>query len=160
MQPLTPDDVQKALNDLKLNITIHTFDESTATAQLAADAIGCELGQIVKSLCFIINGEKPIIVLTSGDQLVDDRKIAALFNIGRKKVRMARADECLAIYGYPPGGVPPVGHRTPNLPIYVDTTLKRYETVYAAAGTANTIFPIGLAQLVTATGGAYADVVR
>lgn len=160
MQQLTPDDVQQALNDLNLDIKIHTFETSTATSQLAADAIGCELGQIVKSLCFIINKEQPIIILTSGDQVVDDKKVAALFEVGRKRVKMAKPDECIAIYGYPPGGVPPVGHRTPGLPVYVDASLRRYETLYAAGGTANTIFPIQLDTLVTVTGGSYADVVK
>lgn len=159
MQPLTPDDVQNALDGLNLNIQIRFFEESTATSQLAADQIGCQLGQIVKSLCFLIDGS-PILVLASGDQVIDDKKLASLFNVGRKKVRMARAEECIAIYGYPPGGVPPLGHRTAGLTTYIDDSLRRFEQIYAAAGTSNTIFPITLSQLVSATGGQFANVVR
>lgn len=159
MQPLTPVDVQNALNALGLHTVIRTFDVSTATSQQAADAIGCELGQIVKSLAFLVE-EKPILVLASGDQRVDDKKLAALLNVGRKKVKTASADECIAIYGYAPGGVPPVGHRTPTLPCYIDVSLQRYDQLYAAAGSANTIFPITLADLIRVTSGVIADIRR
>lgn len=159
MQPLTTTDVQAALDQLGLGIQIRLFDSSTATSQQAADNIGCELGQIVKSLCFIIDGQ-PIVVLASGDQRVDDRKLAEFYGVGRKKVKIASAEECVAIYGYEPGGVPPVGHRTPGLPIYIDDSLQRYEMLYAAGGAHNAIFPITLAQLTAATGGMIADVKR
>lgn len=159
MQPLTTTDVQAALDQLGLGIQIRLFDSSTATSQQAADNIGCELGQIVKSLCFIIDGQ-PIVVLASGDQRVDDRKLAEFYGVGRKKVKIASAEECVAIYGYEPGGVPPVGHRTPGLPIYIDDSLQRYVMLYAAGGAHNAIFPITLAQLTAATGGTIADVKR
>jgi prolyl-tRNA editing enzyme YbaK/EbsC (Cys-tRNA(Pro) deacylase) len=159
MQPLTTTDVQAALDQLGLGIQIRLFDSSTATSQQAADNIGCELGQIVKSLCFIIDGQ-PIVVLASGDQRVDDRKLADFYGVGRKKVKIASAEECVAIYGYEPGGVPPVGHRTPGLPIYIDDSLERYEMLYAAGGAHNAIFPITLQQLTDATGGKIADVKR
>jgi len=153
--PLQPDSVQKILDPLGIEIIF--YDATTATSQQAADNIGCELGQIVKSLAFIINGE-PILVLASGDQFVDDKKLAAMFSVGRKKVKTAKPEQCIEIYGYAPGGVPPVGHRTPNLPVYVDESFKRYEQVYAAGGAHNAIFPIKLAQLLEITDGQYADV--
>ena len=156
MQPLTTDDVRAALNTLLPGTEITLYDDSTATSQQAADAIGCELGQIVKSLAFIINGT-PILVLASGDQFVDDRKLAAMFDVGRKKVKTAKPDQCIEYYGYAPGGVPPVGHRE-KLPTYIDDSLGRYETVYAAAGAHNAIFPIPYADLVRITAGIVADV--
>jgi prolyl-tRNA editing enzyme YbaK/EbsC (Cys-tRNA(Pro) deacylase) len=159
MQPLTPADVQAALDRLNLGVTIHFYENSTATSQLAAENIGCELGQIVKSLAFMVDG-KPILVLASGDQRVDDRKIAALFNVGRKKVRTATSEQCIDIYGYAPGGVPPLAYRTPNLPMVLDDSLKRYQQVYAAGGAHNAIFPITLDQLVEITGAPFADVKR
>ena len=70
MQSLTPQDVQNALNELGLFVTVHTYEKSTATAELAAQAIGCELGQIIKSLAFILNKEKPILVLVSVTKLL------------------------------------------------------------------------------------------
>jgi len=159
MEPLSPDHVQSALDRLDLGIKIHYFESSTATSQLAADNIGCALGQIVKSLAFIVDG-KPVVVLASGDQRVDDRKLAALFGVGRKKVKVATAEQCIEIYGYAPGGVPPLAHRTPGLPIFLDDSLQRYQQLYAAGGAHNAIFPITLAQLVEITGAQFADVKR
>ncbi len=159
MQPLTPADVQAALDQLNTGIQIRFFENSTATSQQAADNIGCELGQIVKSLAFIID-EKPIIVLASGDQRVDDKKLAAIYNVGRKKVKTASPEQCIEIYGYAPGGVPPLAHRTPGLSIYIDDSLKRYEQLYAAGGAHNAIFPITLVQLEQITHGQFADVAK
>jgi prolyl-tRNA editing enzyme YbaK/EbsC (Cys-tRNA(Pro) deacylase) len=159
MQPMNPTNVQDAIKRLGLDTELVFFDSSTATSQMAADNIGCELGQIVKSLAFMVE-EQPVVVLASGDQRVDDRKLAAMYDVGRKKVKTATPEQCVEIFGYEPGGVPPFGHRTPDLPVYIDDSLQRYEQVYAAGGAHNAIFPIKLAQLVTATGGQFADVKR
>ncbi|MBZ0277952.1 MAG: YbaK/EbsC family protein [Anaerolineae bacterium] len=159
MDTLSPTEVQAALDALNLDIQIRFFTNSTATSQQAADNVGCELGQIVKSLAFIIS-DAPIIVLASGDQRIDDKKLAALFNVGRKKVKVASPEQCVAIYGYAPGGVPPLAHRTPGLPVYIDDSLQRYEQLYAAGGAHNAIFPITLEQLVRVTGGQFADVAK
>ena len=137
MKAMGVPDVQAALDRLRLDIEIVTFDRSTATSQQAADNVGCELGQIVKSLGYMINKATPALVLTSGDQTIDERKLAALYAVGRKKVRMMNAEQCLAILGYRPGGVPPIGHRSDGIDLYLDETLKRFETVYAAGGGAN-----------------------
>ncbi len=158
MQPRTPDDVQAALDALGLDVRVAISAESTATAPEAAAAIGCELGAIVKSLCFLVDGQ-PIVVLTSGDRQVDDRKIAALYGVGRKKVRLADALATLEATGYEPGGVPPVGHAQP-LPILIDASLRRYSTVHGAAGSPRATFPILFDTLVAVTGGQVADIAR
>lgn len=160
MQTLTPDDVQAVLDAVLPGTKIRFFEESTETSQMAADAIGCEVGQIAKSICFMINKETPVLVVTSGDQLVDDRKIAGLFEVGRKKVRLAKPEQCIEIFGYAPGGVPPVGHRSDNIVVYLDESLKRFDDIYAAGGTANTIFPMTPNSLKDATGGTYVNVVK
>lgn len=157
MEPLGPDDVQQVLTPL--GIAIRFFDASTATSQMAADNIGCALGQIVKSMCFVV-ADKPVLVLASGDQRIDDKKLAAIFAVGRRQVRTATAEECVAIFGYQPGGVPPIGHRMRDLPIYIDTTLQRFDLLYAAGGAHNAIFPVTLAQLQQLTAGTLADVAR
>lgn len=157
---LTPQHVEEALTALELDIEITIFESSTATSQMAADNIGCELGQIVKSLGFMINKEKPVLVLASGDQTVDDRKMATLLEVGRKKVRMMTADQCIEILGYAPGGVPPIGHRQDGFDVYMDEMLKRYETVYAAGGSAQAIFPIQLETLQQVTHATFADVAK
>jgi prolyl-tRNA editing enzyme YbaK/EbsC (Cys-tRNA(Pro) deacylase) len=156
---LTPSDVQNALDALNLGITIQFFDTPTATSQQAADNIGCELGQIAKSLAFMVDGQ-PVLVIASGDRRVDSKKLAGLMAVSRKRVKIATPEQCVDYYGYEPGGVPPVGLRTPGIPVYVDDSLQRYEQIYAAAGAHNAIFPILLPRLVEATGGQFADVKR
>ncbi|MBZ0304207.1 MAG: YbaK/EbsC family protein [Anaerolineae bacterium] len=159
MQALTPAHVQAELDRLNTGITIRFFENTTATSQQAADNIGCELGQIVKSIAFMVDG-RPIVVLTSGDQLVDDRKIALLHEVGRKKVKIATAEQLINLYGYPPGSVPPLAYRTPDLPVYLDDSLKRFSLVYAAGGAHNAIFPVPLAQLAEITSAPFVDVVK
>lgn len=155
MQPRTPDDVQAALDGLGLDVKVQHFDTSTATSQEAADSIGTSLGSIAKSLCFLM-ADEPVLVIASGDQRVDDRKLGALRGISRKKVKIADAESTVQATGYAPGGVPPVGHAT-QLPIYVDETLSRFKLVYAAAGSPHAIFPIAYQTLVEITGGEVVD---
>jgi prolyl-tRNA editing enzyme YbaK/EbsC (Cys-tRNA(Pro) deacylase) len=159
MESLTPADVQAALNQWNMGIEIRFFESSTATSQLAADNIGCELGQIAKSLCFVIDG-KPVLVIASGDQRVDDKKLAAIFNVSRKRVKVASAEECVTIFGYAPGGVPPLAHRTSGMSVLLDDSLQRYSQIYAAGGAHNAIFGIAPEQLATVSGGRFADVKR
>jgi len=158
MTLLTPDDVQKTLESLGLTIEIQTFEQSTRTAQEAAAALGAPLGSIVKSLCFLVD-DQPAVILTAGDKRVDDRKLGAMYGVGRKKVKIADAQTTIDITGYAPGGVPPVGHRRP-IPILIDETPRRYEIVYAAAGSVNTIFPVPYTTLMKVTQGKVVDVVK
>jgi prolyl-tRNA editing enzyme YbaK/EbsC (Cys-tRNA(Pro) deacylase) len=159
MEPLTPAHVQAALDVFKMGIQIRFFEESTATSQLAVDQIGCALGQIAKSICFIMQ-EQPVLVIASGDQRVDDRKLAQRFNLSRKQIKLATAEQCIALFGYAPGGVPPLGHRVHPAHIFLDESLQRYTQVYPAGGSSNAIFGLELDQLVQITGGVFADVRR
>jgi prolyl-tRNA editing enzyme YbaK/EbsC (Cys-tRNA(Pro) deacylase) len=157
MEPLTPADVQTALDGWNMGLKIRFFENSTATSQLAAENIGCELGQIAKSLCFIVDGS-PVLVIASGDQRVDDKKLAALFTVSRKRVKVASAEQCVEIFGYTPGGVPPLAHRTSGMRVLLDDSFKRYRQIYAAGGAHNAIFGVMLEQLVQISGGTFADV--
>jgi len=94
MEALTPDHVQTALHALHLNITIRFFPKSTATSLLAAEEVGCEVGQIAKTLCFVMH-DQPILVIASGDQRVDERKLATLLGVTRKAVTFATPDQCV-----------------------------------------------------------------
>ena len=143
--------VADAAQELGLVIEIKEFAETTRTAQEAADAIGCALGQIVKSLCFTVNDE-PIMALVSGVNQLDERQLAALCKVGRKQVKRASADAVKAATGFSIGGVPPFGHLTP-MTIYVDEDLLQFETVWAAAGTPFAVFAIGPEELVRGCGG-------
>ena len=143
--------VAEAAQELGLAIEVKEFAQTTRTAQEAADAIGCELAQIVKSLCFTVN-DAPIMALVSGENQLDERKLAALCNVGRKKVKQATADAVKAATGFSIGGVPPFGHITP-MTIFIDEDLLQFETVWAAAGTPFTVFAIAPDDLVNGSGG-------
>ena len=148
-----PQRVQAALHELGVEIEVKELDASTRTAQEAADAIGTELGSIVKSLVFLADGQ-PIIVLVAGDRRADSAHLRELLEA--EKVTIADADQVRQWTGYAIGGVPPVGH-TGSVPVWIDRSLSRFETVYAAAGGPRAIFPITYTQLVELTGGNVAD---
>ena len=159
MEQFGPDHVQRILDRYDLGIVVRHFDASTFSSADAAAAIGCELGQIAKSLCLMINGD-PIVVVASGDQRISDAKLARYFDVGRKKVKIADATQCVEVFGYAPGGVSPVGHRTPGIPIYIDETLARWPEIHAAAGTDRDNFTLTFDQLKTITDGTVLDLVR
>jgi Cys-tRNA(Pro) deacylase len=147
--------VADAAQVLGLDVEIVEFEQTTRTAQDAADAIGCQVAQIVKSLLFVVDGE-PLMALVSGPNRLDERKLADLRGVGRKKVKRADADTAKAVTGFSIGGVPPFGHKS-NLPVYVDEDLTRFEVVWAAAGTPFAVFAITPDELVRASGGTVAD---
>jgi prolyl-tRNA editing enzyme YbaK/EbsC (Cys-tRNA(Pro) deacylase) len=159
MQHYNHETVQQALDQLGLGLQVRLFEETTATSQQAADQIGCELGQIAKSLLFIVDGQ-PVIVVASGDQRVDDRKLSTIFSVSRKKVKIGTADQCVEITGYAPGSVPPLAYRSDDLVVLLDDQLQRFEQLYAAAGAHNAIFPVARDQLPMVTGGRFVDVYR
>lgn len=134
------------------------MDSSTSTAQDAARACGCELGQIVKTLFFMADG-RPTVVLTAGDRQVDTGLLAQLVGVGRKKLKMGTPEEVMEHTGFAPGGVSPVGRLKPS-DVVVDDSLKRFEDVWAAAGAGNAVFPARTEQLVAAVQGQWATVTR
>ena len=147
--------VAATAKDLGLDINIVEFDETTRTAGDAANAIGCQVAQIVKSLLFLVGGQ-PVMPLVSGANRLDDRKLARVFGVGRKKVKRADADQVKELTGFSIGGVPPFGHST-TIPIYVDEDLLQFEIVWAAAGTPHAVFAISPKDLIAASGGAAVD---
>jgi Cys-tRNA(Pro) deacylase len=148
--------VTGALAALGHVVTMKIVAESTHTAEMAAAAAGCELGQIVKTLAIYVSGT-PRLALVAGDRRLDDRLAAAHFGVGRKQVKLASAEQVLALTGYPVGGVSPFGMPAP-LDVLVDEGLRRFETVWVAGGTASAIFPIELAELVRMTAGTFVAV--
>lgn len=151
----SPEDrVRNALAEQGFAADIHVLG-NTDTAPAAAAAVGCELGAIVKSLVFLADGN-PVMVLAPGDRQVADAKLAALLGVGRKKIRFADAETAFHLTGYRVGGVAPVGHNA-EMPVYVDQDFDRYEAVWAAAGSSNSVFPIPLAELLRVTGGRVVD---
>lgn len=155
MAPLKPGalKVQAALAALGIDRTVVELSRSARTAREAAEAVGVRVAQIAKSLVFTSDGS-PILVVTSGENRVDERKLARLTG-GR--IRRADPDTVRQATGYAIGGVPPIGHPT-RLPTYVDRDLLGHPLVYAAGGAPECVFPLTPEELVRATGGQVADV--
>lgn len=137
-----------------LTLEVARFPRGTRTAQDAADAIGCPVGAIVKSLV-LQSDDGPLMVLTSGANRVSYGKVEAA--TGRSVVRRADAAAVRAATSYPVGGVSPFGHPEP-LPTLLDRDLLAFDDVWAAAGTPDTVFPITPDALMRATGAHVADV--
>lgn len=130
-----------------MDLEIRVFPTSTHTAEDAAAAVGAELGQIVKSLVFVIPdeaGPEPIVCLVSGPNRVDLGRLAAVIN--RSDVRRATAREANELTGFTIGGIPPVGH-TRRVRTIMDPDLGRYPVVWAAAGLPTAVFPVAPAVL-------------
>jgi prolyl-tRNA editing enzyme YbaK/EbsC (Cys-tRNA(Pro) deacylase) len=134
-------------------VEVRRFPEGTRTAEDAARAVGCELGQIVKSLVFVADG-RPVLALTSGANRVDAAKLAAL--AGALEVRRATPEEARAATGFAVGGTPPFGHPS-RIPTFLDPDLLAYEEVWAAAGTPDAVFRITPQELRRVTGAEVAD---
>lgn len=144
--PLSPaaQRVQAALKAHGLTIEVIELPVSTRTAQEAAEAVGCEVGQIVKSLVFRgRTSGQAVLILTSGANRVDLDMAAA--QVG-EPLEKAEADFVRATTGFVIGGVPPLGHATP-IPTFMDEDLLQYAEVWAAAGTPNAVFPIAPTDL-------------
>ncbi len=146
--------VRTALAGRDLSVEIVEFPESTRTAEEAARAVGATVAQIVKSLVFMADGQ-PVLVLASGANRVDLKKLARL--TGASRVEKATADTTRAVTGFSIGGVPPVGHLS-ALPVLLDETLLQYRVVYAAAGTPHAVFAVNPHALARVTEGVVVDI--
>ncbi|HSD01245.1 MAG TPA: YbaK/EbsC family protein [Gaiellales bacterium] len=128
-----------------LDVDVIELDASTRTAEEAAAAAGCELGQIVKSLVFA-DGDGPVLVLCAGDRRVDTALVG-------DEVRRASPDEVREATGFAIGGVPPLGHER-SVRTLVDESLRRFATVWCAAGTPRAVFEVETERLIAAIPGA------
>ena len=147
------DRVREAAARLGLNLEVREFPEGTKTAGDAARAIGCDVGQIVKSLVFMA-GERPFVALTSGPNRANTARLSEL--MGGAAVRRATPEEAREATGFAIGGTPPFGHPKP-VPMFVDRDLLRFDVVWAAAGTPQSVFPISPQDLVRVTGAQPVD---
>ena len=145
--------VQNYLNNFNLKLEVQELSKSTRTAQQAADAVGCAVGQIVKSLIFR-TGDQPLLFLVSGKNQLDVDKVNTEFNFQLQK---ADAHFVREKSGYAIGGVPPVAHAFP-MEVFIDRDLMGYDEVWAAAGTPNAVFRLKSNDLPRITGGRVIDV--
>jgi prolyl-tRNA editing enzyme YbaK/EbsC (Cys-tRNA(Pro) deacylase) len=142
--------VQQALQVLGLDLQVVELPGSTRTALEAAQAVGCQVGQIVKSLVFKAKrSQRPILVVASGANRVDERRIEALIG---EPLGKADADFVRQQTGFVIGGVPPVGY-TQRLETFIDEDLLQFDEIWAAAGTPHAVFRLTPADLVQMTGG-------
>lgn len=133
--------------DLGVDVVPTRFPGGTRTAAEAADAIGVSVAEIANSLVFLVDDE-PVVVLSSGAQRIDLAALAAA--VGGSGADRCPPDRVKEATGYAIGGVPPFGHAD-SLPLVLDDALLAFDRVWAAAGTADTCFPIAPAELVRAT---------
>lgn len=142
--------VQEELDKFGLALTVTEMKESTRTAQEAADAVGCKVGQIAKSLIFRGGrSDEPLLVIASGANRVNEKRVG---EYAGEAVVKPDAEYVLAKTGYAIGGIPPVGHAQ-AIKCFIDEDILGYEEIWAAAGTPNALFRLTPAELLTITGG-------
>ncbi|MCB1109914.1 MAG: YbaK/EbsC family protein [Chlamydiia bacterium] len=142
--------VQEALNQKGVVTKVVELPASTRTADEAAQAIGCIVAQIVKSLIFQTKEtHRPILVLASGVNRVNEKLIGKAVG---EKIRKADADFTREVTGFAIGGIPPIGHKTP-IATYIDEDLLQHQTLWAAAGTPHAVFSLDSSLLVDLTQG-------
>jgi prolyl-tRNA editing enzyme YbaK/EbsC (Cys-tRNA(Pro) deacylase) len=175
--------IQNILKEQGIETEVFVFSETTRTSQDAADQVGCQLGQIAKSIIFRLKAqnsdvkaeEETVLAITSGPNRVSGEKL--LKEIAKQKVEesagrdtdysqilknlrieKADADFVYEKAGFPIGGVPPFGHKNPIKYIFIDEDLMQYETIWCAAGTPFSVFEIIPKQLVGITNGVVSDI--
>jgi prolyl-tRNA editing enzyme YbaK/EbsC (Cys-tRNA(Pro) deacylase) len=145
--------IQAVLGD---RFRVLEFEDSTYSSAEAAAAIGCEVAQIAKSMLFKAADGRPVLVVASGANRVDEKKVSALLG---QRIKRADPDFVLLHAGVATGGVPPVGHKTAPV-TFLDQTMQRSQTIWAAAGSPNAVFELTPADLVRLTGADFADVAK
>ena len=135
----TAERVRQRLSEQGLEIDVVTLTDSARTAGEAAAAVGADVGQIVKSLVFV-RDQAPVMVLCAGDRRVDNKRLG---------LKPANADQARAATGFAIGGIPPLGHDN-ALETVVDASLRRFETVWCAAGTPHAVFEVETEALIGA----------
>ena len=147
--------VVKVLSNFDASLKVEVLNSSARTAKDAATSLNCEVGAIVKSL-LLRTDDNFILCLVSGDKRCSLNKVKKILN--KNDVSMADAEQVKSQTGFSIGGVSPVAHLN-RIKILIDSSLSRYENVYAAAGHPNSIFKIGYKQLIELTKGKEEDIV-
>ena len=134
--------VKEYFKNFDMEDKVLEFDVSSATVELAAQALGCEPCRIAKSLTFML-GESPIMIVAAGDAKIDNAKYKAKFGA---KAKMLKYDEVEPLIGHAVGGVCPFGINE-GVKVYLDESLKRFETVFPACGSSNSAIELTISQL-------------
>ncbi len=147
--------VKKYFTENNLELSVIEFKESTATVDLAAEALGVEPGQIAKTMAFRLK-DRDILILSKGDARIDNKKYKEYF---KNKAKMVSFEDVEEATGHPVGGVCPFGLIKP-LGIYLDESLKQYEIVFPAGGSPNTAVKIGVEELAQITEGEWVNLCK
>lgn len=156
MQPASSDGAKRVQALLGDTFRVLEFEQSTHSSAEAAAAVGCAVAQIAKSMLFKAADGTPVLVVASGTNRVDEKKVAALLG---QKISRADAEFVLQRSGFAVGGVPPLGHATAPV-TFLDRDLRSYATIWAAAGSPNAVFALTPDQLVRLTGACFADIAK
>ena len=149
--------VKEVLEASGIDFEIRILPDAVRTARQAADALGCEVGQIANSLIFRdIDNDRAVLVMCAGDRRVDTARVREVCGIS---VGKADADFVRRTTGFAIGGVPPVAHSEPLVTL-LDASLQRFDVIWAAAGTPESIFSMTPGQLQRITGGEWLDIVE
>ena len=147
---------EKFLKDFNQSLKVIILESSARTAQDAAKALDCDVGAIVKSLLFKIE-DSFVLCLIAGDKRCSLNKIKKMNNL--KDISMASPDEVKTQTGYTIGGVSPVGHLN-KIDIYIDKSLERFNSLFAAAGHPNCVFKINFENIKKITNGKVEDIIE
>jgi prolyl-tRNA editing enzyme YbaK/EbsC (Cys-tRNA(Pro) deacylase) len=127
----------------------------TPTVQAAAAALGVSPAQIIKSLLFLVR-DQPVLVIASGETMVDRGILAERFGVGKKQIKLADAETVLRLTGYPAGGVPPFGHSAPLLTL-LDRAVMAWDAVYGGGGDDRTLLRVAPGELARVTGAEWIE---
>jgi Cys-tRNA(Pro) deacylase len=150
-QPLKPSDLAGFIREHGIDATVVPMQMETPTVPAAAAALGVEPAQIIKTLVFLVK-EAPVVVIASGDTMVDRRPLADRYGVGKKQVKLADAQTALDVTGYPVGGVPPFGHLT-HPPVLLDRRIQGWDVVYGGGGDDRTLLRVTPTELAQVTRG-------
>ena len=135
--------------------TVHNFSRQTSTSAAAAEAVGCAVGEIAKSILMLV-GKQPVLVVTSGDTRVKSGRLKQASGLSGK-VTLPDSDEVVRCTGYAPGAVSPF-LLPKELPVFLDHSLQRFSTIYPAAGTSSSAVGLSFTRLVELCGARIVDV--
>lgn len=154
---LGPPDLQAYMQANAIPGEILHLETPTPTVDTAAQAVGTVVERIVKSILFLVDG-RPVLAITCGRDHVEQRVLAGLFNVGRKRVKLAGPDTVLRETGYPVGAMPPFGHRLP-LPTLIDLRVLEKPEVFAGGGSDYSLLRIAPDAILAATGAQVLDLI-
>ena len=142
---LNSQDLTAFINEQTIAAKIVPLTMETLTVPSAAAALGISTDQIVKSILFLLNGE-PLLVIANGTARIDYKKLATYVNLSRRRIKLATAEQVLAITGFVVGSVPPFGHKRP-LRTIVETAVYNKTTIYGGGGESHALLRVDTIEL-------------